>query len=555
MRVVATYPVFSHTWDESYHIAAGLQWLHDGWQDGVFTPLHPPLAQSMLALGPFALGLEYVPYESGSDFSLRAAGIQALFSGSSFWVNLSAARAGNLPFLLIALAATAVWGWRVGGWSAAVLSVFALSLLPFMLGHAGVATLDVGCAATVTTALLAFVWLLGHPVLWRAMVFGAAAGLAFLTKASAIPFLVAGCGLIFLAYLLDRRRQKQRNTNSEYSAERPGWVGMASGACVAAFFVVWFGYGFHVVHFDSDRRPHEDIDALVGEHGFLHDAAYQVIESVPVPMPDALRVIRSMFLKVERGQLSYFRGELASHGSPLFFPFLMVVKLPLAFIALLLISTILLFRDYALNSDWRSLQCIFALLGAVGVLSVGMASGVTNGFRQVLPMLPLLSVVVGYGAARLLAQRGPLRPIARLGTAGLFLWLTLVSVLAHPNYLAWFNSLAGEHPEDIVVDSDLDWGQDLARLGPALKEVGAEHVWLRYNGTRETPFEEFGLPAFDILPPNTPVTGWVALSIYSKKMPIGKGEPDTAFTWLDAHEPVRRVGSSILLYKISQEQQ
>ena len=44
----------------------------------------------------------------------------------------------------------------------------------------------------------------------------------------------------------------------------------------------------------------------------------------------------------------------------------------------------------------------------------------------------------------------------------------------HPDYLAYFNELAGDEPERILADSDLDWGQDMLRLSARLREVGRD---------------------------------------------------------------------------------
>jgi hypothetical protein len=186
---------------------------------------------------------------------------------------------------------------------------------------------------------------------------------------------------------------------------------------------------------------------------------------------------------------------------------------------------------------------------ALGILAVGMAAGVTNGLRQLLSIMPLLAVVAGYGAARLLRVRGGWRRAARTGVVALFAWLGGVSVMAHPDYLAWFNPLAGEHPEEIAVDSDLDWGQDLARLGPLLESLGVDHVWMQYNGSLGTPLERFGLPAFDVLPPNQRVTGWVGISVFNLK--LGTREPPyDQYAWLLDYEPVARAGSSIWVYHV-----
>ena len=63
---------------------------------------------------------------------------------------------------------------------------------------------------------------------------------------------------------------------------------------------------------------------------------------------------------------------------------------------------------------------------------------------------------------------------------------------AHPDYLPYFNALAGSNPERIVVDSDLDWGQDLKRLGRRLKELGAPSV--AFTPTIYTSFATLGFP-------------------------------------------------------------
>ena len=70
-----------------------------------------------------------------------------------------------------------------------------------------------------------------------------------------------------------------------------------------------------------------------------------------------------------------------------------------------------------------------------------------------------------------------------LTAALLLLWHLAVSVRAHPDYLPYFNELAGEHPERILVDSDLDSGQDLKRLADTLQARRIPSVWLAYAGS------------------------------------------------------------------------
>jgi hypothetical protein len=141
---------------------------------------------------------------------------------------------------------------------------------------------------------------------------------------------------------------------------------------------------------------------------------------------------------------------------------------------------------------------------------------------------------------RAAALAGPARRLLQGALAALLLWQLATPVYSYPDYLAYFNFIAGSHPEDILVDSDLDWGQDLRRLSQELARRQVPNLYLAYRGTADLTRE--GLPPFQPLPAGTPVTGWIAIDMLSLKE--GRG----GLGWLTAHTPVTRVGASIDLY-------
>ena len=67
------------------------------------------------------------------------------------------------------------------------------------------------------------------------------------------------------------------------------------------------------------------------------------------------------------------------------------------------------------------------------------------------------------------------------------LQLSATGALAAPA-AGWFNALAGKQPERVLIDSDLDWGQDLFRLERALRERRLDHVYIAYFGASATVF-------------------------------------------------------------------
>ncbi len=160
------------------------------------------------------------------------------------------------------------------------------------------------------------------------------------------------------------------------------------------------------------------------------------------------------------------------------------------------------------------------------------------------PVYPLLSIVAGFGVVSL--WKTVERPqLARALTVVLVVWQMTSTVRAHPDYLPWFNVMAGERPDRILVNSDLDWGQDLLRLADTVEARGIDSLALVYFGTANPfvhipgvrPLRRFERPA-----------GWFAASISAVKGLEVEG--NTGFEWLELVEPDIRIGKSIWMYNL-----
>ena len=163
--------------------------------------------------------------------------------------------------------------------------------------------------------------------------------------------------------------------------------------------------------------------------------------------------------------------------------------------------------------------------------------------RHILILYPLLAIGAAYAAVRLIRERER-NPVTLTIGAALLAWQVAASFSAHPDNMSYFNVLAGSKPERILIDGDLDWGQDLRRLEIELGARKIESIAIAYNGSAD--LSQHDLPEHSILEPNTPQTGWIAISLW--KLELG-GE---GYGWLRRHNPVARVGTSINLYFIDQ---
>jgi hypothetical protein len=122
------------------------------------------------------------------------------------------------------------------------------------------------------------------------------------------------------------------------------------------------------------------------------------------------------------------------------------------------------------------------------------------GHRHLLPIYPPLFVLAGAAAYWLTAPEPAKAPrkvwLPRLLLIGLMDLLALETICAFPNYLAYVNLLAGgtAHGYRHLVDSSLDWGQDLPSLQRYLREhPEAQPAYLSYFGTASP--DAYQLPA------------------------------------------------------------
>jgi hypothetical protein len=173
---------------------------------------------------------------------------------------------------------------------------------------------------------------------------------------------------------------------------------------------------------------------------------------------------------------------------------------------------------------------------------------VNIGVRHILPVYFGFAIVAASGCVHLLRTQVQAR-LANWAVAALVLWMAATSLASHPDYLPYFNLLAGAEPERILVDSDLDWGQDMKRLGERLREVHAQQV--TFNPFIVAYLEAVhGFPPIQETNPQMPSPGWNAVSLTvlkTDRLGLGDTYPELQL-WPNLIKPTERVGKSTLLY-------
>ena len=294
---------------------------------------------------------------------------------------------------------------------------------------------------------------------------------------------------------------------------------------------------------------------LLGGESGNRFAQIPALAQLPVPLPRlmVLGVDRQMW-DFERGLRSYLRGSWQERGWWYYYLYAAGIKVPLGTWALVAFSAANLLRR-SRSVEWKA--WLFPALGTVAVVVLlSLHSGFSHHFRYALPALGPLYVF----AAGAVALPGGAPLWQRLLVVGWLGWTIASSASVFPHSLSYFNELAGGPrggPEHLL-DSNIDWGQDLWYLKRWLQRHGGEQsLFVAYFGLVSPRW--YGI-SFR-LPPAVPTPGTYAVSVnclYGIHFPIYAGDGTrvtrTHAQWLRYLQPVDRAGYSIWIYRVSPRQ-
>lgn len=470
----------SVTADEILHVTGG--YFYNRYGDYRIQPENGVLPQRWAGLPANLLGapsppLDHNVYWRTSD--AQVLGHQFFYeTGRDHWPFLMAGRA------LISLfsAATGLlifcWARQLFGPSAGFFSLTLYVLCPNVLAHAALATSDTAAVFFLLASVAAFWRHLTHPT-WRTGLLSAVAfALACVAKYSAVLLLPMMALMLGWRVLRDPAETRHRWW-------KLALTGVATHAGFATF-TIWAFYGFRYSAFapglppaDHFLAPWERIFPYIG----LQGRVVEFFRSWHL-LPEPFLYGYSWVVWASRARSAFLAGEYSLLGWVSFFPLTFFWKTPLAILGAALAGLIALVGRWR-KVNWEPLVPLLVLFGVYWGFS--LTSHLNIGHRHILPTYPVLFIWLG----ALLAP-GVLPAFARIALPTVIILGQLVANLrAAPNYLSFFNTFAGgpSNGYRLLVDSSLDWGQDLPALTHWLRENNsgpqAAPVFLSYFGSGE----------------------------------------------------------------------
>jgi hypothetical protein len=284
--------------------------------------------------------------------------------------------------------------------------------------------------------------------------------------------------------------------------------------------------------------------------------------NIPLPASFYPYSLWDTFVGIEaQPKTSFLLGQTSPRGWWYYFPVALAVKTSLP----LLILTVWGTAVFLHKKGWRYASILW--LPPLLFLALAMTGRITIGYRHILPIVPFL-IMLAAQVGRLEVGDGKSRNFRSLASnillLALLVWQIVGTLRLFPHQEAFFNELAGGPAGGgrILVDSNIDWGQDLILLRELLAKRGIEDVYLGYFGTAvpevyHIPYKpipgflrQTAGPEINAYNPYTPPPGWYAISQTSLQLGLLEQNVDM-YAFFREREPAARAGYSINLYEVT----
>jgi hypothetical protein len=469
------------TSDELVHVTGGLAYWR--FNDYRLQPENGNLPQRWVALPAWIAGAKFPDLDQvwwrksdawvmGHEFFYE--------TGEDHFPRLMAARAMTALFSVATGALVFCWSRRLFGTAGGFVSLAFFAFSPTFLAHGGYATSDV-CISLFMLASIGAWWRhLETPGAGAFVLSAVVFGLACVAKFSAVFLLpmMALCAVVHVA------SGRGRAGAALLSALGHGAVAVA---------VIWAFYGFRYSAFNAALPAADQFIEAWPEMYARTGRIGQVIHLLAGihALPEAFLYGSAYVVQTAQTRGAFLNGQYSITGWPSFFVWAFALKTTLPFIAASGWGIWLAVRSRIRagagpRARLEGLLPLTPLLALFAVFwAVMLTSHLNIGHRHLMPIYPVLFILAG-ALGRWFAR--PFRWTALLVAALLF-WHVGESAYIAPHYLAYFNELAGgpSRGYEHLVDSSLDWGQDLPGLKAWLEknERPGETAYLAYFGNGE----------------------------------------------------------------------
>jgi hypothetical protein len=530
----------SATDDEPVHIAAGFFKLKYGYFN-IYNE-QPPLVDSLCALPLLVGNFNFPPLWEKLANQWAVGHVLLHYTGHDPQRILLLARLPIVVLFVLLCILVYVWVYTITRNRFFALLGFVLTgFCPNLIAHGRLATSDMGLTFVVTLSAFLFLRFLYNPSKTNAILTGLDVGCAFLSKVSGLILLLY-CPLVLVFFFV------YEGTLSRRSA----FLYLIRGMTIITVSLLCI----------------EVLYLLEMRHSYLQYAYPQFSDSIwgrlIIPFKEYSKSVSAVFRWVADpyNKPQFLLGAFSFTGWWYYYIVAFILKTPLPVILLFLFS---LFAFMAVSPRyWKSRkegerQYYFHVLSLCFLIffffAISSLSKVNIGLRYILPVYPCLYIFVTLVLFHVVTAIKRTRPLFLSLLTLLVLWHIASSLMIYPSYLSYFNELSGNdrNADRYLIDSNLDWGQDLKRLALWVNANGVPSIHVAYFGGGE-PFYYLGYKAIPLTQslPDHKLPGYYAISrhIYRSSSSFkGRAGTDLEAYFADA-KYITTIGKSIYVFKV-----
>ncbi len=568
------------TFDEVAHIPAGYSYLAE--QDMRLNPEHPPLLKDLAGLPLQFLDLNFDTTHSSwmtdnvADNQWNAGRKFLYTSGNDpdqiiFW--------SRLPFILIALLlAFFIFKWtkEIASLQAGFLALILFAFNPNVLGHNHLVTTDLGIAAFITFSFYYFIRFIKQPSWKNVFLAGLFLGLLQLAKfSSVIAFPIFF--LLVVVFPLIKKVQPDRKRIGEF------FEYMFKGFLVFAISLVFV---WALYFFNTFNMPKETMDASIDYYFHVDDPNIKTIYTRKVlyaindyellqPLGEYFFGIARVFQRVAGGNVTYFLQAVSSEARASYFPLVFLMKEPLPILVLLFFTLALAGKQtlFSLSGSFRrplkdNLNCLrefihkrvteITMFSFIVLYSLISITGNLNiGFRHLFPVLPFAYILIARKITAYRKENPHRKTFVSVMIVTMAVWLIIEAFVSYPYYISYFNQAFGgpKNGYHYVTDSNADWGQDIKRLQKYLNDnPQIDQIRVNYFGGGDINHYLGSDKVISWWDAKRPIeNGWYAISVLfiQESLYDQRKSAQENYSWLQKYRPVAQVGTSILIYHVT----
>jgi len=559
----------SQTIDEGPHISGGLSYLKTG--DFRINPEHPPLVKELSALPLLFLDIP-IPtnHESWHNYNQWDFGRQLIYhSPVSPETIIFLSRL--FPIILALILGIYIYKWakEIFGFKSGLLALFLYCLSPNFIAHTHLVTTDTALALFFVLIIYYFGKYLKNPKTKNLILAALVFALGFNAKYSAVLFIPILIFIYFWHWLIKKEKIK---------------LGLKKFLVV---FLVFFGltavvtfslYGFEM------KKPLEDprVQRLYQEREELIDRnltktqplfiqaliplsspgtkigsfLYNFAKKIPIPAYTYWRGLFSVLSHNYWGHGAFLMGMTGTKGWCYYFIIAYLIKTPITTVLLSLFvfgffvwKKIIKGRE---NSFWQKIKDIdfkywLIIWPPLIYFLWSLTSHINLGVRHILPIYPFIFIGIS-SLATIKIKKRKRKIIFNTGLTLMIIYYLATNIMIFPFYLSYFNEVIGgpENGHKYLLDSNIDWGQDIKRLENWLNKNNIKTYHTLLFGSLDSNHyldNQLNFPKNEEVKQNGINPGYYIISAGPLFDPNGK------WHWPHKYEPIKRIGYSIYIYK------